>query len=89
MTLDVQDFSQHGQKSQDVWLVFMNEGIDTTYIFDCSNNATGLLAPFEGGTIVKNLLYPYDELTLGDSPQKLSKLQTHKSPNEDFELMLF
>ena len=68
---DVQDFTALGQKAQDVWLVFHNEDKEAPYIFDCSNGSTGLLAPFKSGTTVKNLLYPYDEVTLESTPQKL------------------
>ena len=58
-------------KTSDVWIVFHNEGTTTDYVFDCESNATGLLAPFGSGTSVKNLLYPYDVVTLGSTPQKL------------------
>ena len=44
-----------------------------TYVFDCSGNPTGLVAPFEADTTVKNLFYPYDEFTLASVPQKLGK----------------
>ena len=69
---DIQDFTKLGQKAQDVWLVFHNEDNEAPYIFDCSNSTTGLLAPFKSGTTVKNLLYPYDEITLESTPQKLA-----------------
>ena len=68
---DVQDFSTARQKAQDVWLVFQNEEKETKFEFDCTNGTTGLLAPFNSSTTVKNLFYPYDELTLQSTPQKL------------------
>jgi alpha-1,3-glucan synthase len=71
---DIQDFTHEGQKLQDVWLVFHNNNTEVTYSFDCSGNQTGLLAPFDKGTTVKNLFYPYDEVTLDSVPQKLSEL---------------
>jgi len=71
--VDVQDFTNQGQKSQDVWLVYHNQDSEINYVFDCSSSAKGLIAPFNGGTTVKNLLYPYEEYTLGDTPQKLSE----------------
>ena len=68
---DVQDFTTGDLKVQDVWLLFHNDDKEIEYIFDCSSNDTGLLAPFDSGETVKNLFYPYDEVTLGKTPQKL------------------
>ena len=68
---DIQDFAEQGSKTQDVWFIYHNDGDETTYLFDCSNSSSGLLAPFESGTTVKNLLFPYDEITLASAPQKL------------------
>lgn len=58
-------------KSNDVWIVFHNDGATTDYVLDCSSNDTGLLTPFDSGTTVKNLLHPYDTVRLGSAPQKL------------------
>ena len=68
---DIQDFTQQNSNTQEVWLLFHNQPAETTYLFDCSNSSSGLLAPFNSGTTVKNLLFPYDEVTLEPSPQKL------------------
>ena len=68
---DIQDFTKQGSKTQDVWLLFHNQDAETTYLFDCSKNSTGLLAPFNGGTTLRNLLFPYDEIILTSAPQKL------------------
>ena len=68
---DIQDFTTQGMKVQDVWLVFHNDNKEVDYIFDCSSNTTGLNAPFDNATTVKNLFYPYDEYTLGTTPQPL------------------
>ena len=57
--------------SNNIWIVFHNEGTTTDYIFDCGGGDTGLLAPFNSSTTVKNLLYPYDTVTLGSAPQNL------------------
>ena len=55
-----------------------------TYVFDCSGNSTGLVAPFEADTAVKNLFYPYDEFTLASVPQKLGKTyQSLSTPRAD------
>ena len=68
---DLQDFASTGTKLQDIWLIFHNEDSETKYVFDCSSNATGLIAPFDHGITVKNLFYPYDEITLGQTPQQM------------------
>ena len=62
---NLQNFTTEGQQVQDVWEVFHNNGADIEYIFDCSSNVTGLLAPFEHSSTIKNLFYPYEEITLG------------------------
>ena len=59
-----------------VWLVYSNLNASKTYQFECSNNATNLnitalIAPYDSGTTVKNLFYPYDEHTLIDSARSL------------------
>ena len=59
-----------------VWLVYSNMNKSKTYQFDCSNNdtnlnITALIAPYESGSTVKNLFYPYDEHTLIDSARSL------------------
>lgn len=68
---DVQDFTTEGTKLQDIWLIFHNDDKEIDYIFDCSSSGTGLVAPFNDATTVKNLFYPYDEVKLGKSPDQL------------------
>lgn len=53
-----------------VWLVYQNEGKQVDYTFDCTSDTNGLLAPYAGGTTVKNLLAPYEELRLQKGPGK-------------------
>lgn len=61
-----------GAGNQSVWLVYQNDNRTVNYQFDCTNNATALVAPFDQGTTVKNLFYPFDEQTLTEaSPFKL------------------
>ena len=72
----VQDLSGAGQGNQSVWLVYQNGNASTNYVFDCSNNltalnTTALIAPFDTGTVVKNLFFPHDEQTLKDGPRAL------------------
>lgn len=74
----VQDLSDSTAAAGDlsVWLLYSNANASTTYQFDCNDNATALnttslISPYDSGTTVKNLFYPYDEHTLGDSVHKL------------------
>ena len=67
----VQDFTTSSQRTQEVWVIYQNADKETTYVFDCKNSSSGFLAPFNGGETVKNLLYPYDELTLESTTPKL------------------
>ncbi|KKY23936.1 putative alpha-glucan synthase [Phaeomoniella chlamydospora] len=68
----IQDLSGSGHGNQSVWLVYQNDNSTITYEFDCTDNDTALIAPFATGTVVKNLFYPYDELTLKSSSVKLN-----------------
>lgn len=69
----IQDLSKDGNKlgNQSVWLVYQNQNTSVKYRFDCSNNDTALVSPFDEGTTVKNLFYPHDELVLDKGPKKL------------------
>ncbi|RAL64964.1 hypothetical protein DID88_001554 [Monilinia fructigena] len=68
----IQDLSKAGgQANQSVWMIYHNRYDTTTYTFDCSNNDTSLVAPFLDGVTVKNLFYPYDEVTLKAGPFQL------------------
>ena len=49
----------------------MNEDLNKEYEFDCENTTSALLSPFDQGTTVKNLLYPYERVILSASSQKL------------------
>ncbi|RDH26749.1 hypothetical protein BDQ94DRAFT_164227 [Aspergillus welwitschiae] len=65
----LQDFGS-AEKNQMVWLVYSNRNSTYPYKFDCADKDKALIAPFNAGTTVKNLFYPYDELTLEASPVK-------------------
>ncbi len=72
----VQDLSSVGAGDLPVWLLYSNANASATYTFDCNDNSTGLnttslIAPYDSGTVVKNLFYPYDEHTLADSIHRL------------------
>ncbi|PWY70843.1 alpha-1,3 glucan synthase [Aspergillus sclerotioniger CBS 115572] len=57
-------------KNQAVWLVYHNTNRTIEYSFDCTES-TALISPFDTGTTVKNLFYPFDEHELISSPKKL------------------
>lgn len=64
-----------------IWLVFSNLNRTRNYQFECQNNGTGaLIAPYDSGTTVKNLFYPFDEHTLEDSGTTLG-LNGSTNPN--------
>lgn len=55
-----------------VWLLYSNLNESKRYEFNCRDNSSGLniealISPYDGGTLVKNLFYPYDEVLLGVS----------------------
>jgi alpha-1,3-glucan synthase len=54
--------------NQTIWLVYQNGNKTKTFGGSCSNSSAALLAPFESGTKLKNLFYPYHELTVDDGP---------------------
>jgi alpha-1,3-glucan synthase len=68
----VQDFSGIGPGNQGVWLLYSNENKSVSYEFDCtsSNTSLALISSFPANTAVKNLFYPYEEMTLESSVTK-------------------
>ncbi|KAI9890686.1 MAG: Cell wall alpha-1,3-glucan synthase ags1 [Vezdaea aestivalis] len=69
-----------GFGNQSVWLVYQNENTTVQYNFNCSNNDSAIVAPFDAGTTVKNLFFPHEELTLGVGPKTLG-FEGSKIPN--------
>jgi len=73
----IQDLSaEGGQGDVNIWLLYSNRNDTTEYSFDCANNdthlnTTALIAPFGADTTVKNLFYPFDEITLDASVKQL------------------
>jgi alpha-1,3-glucan synthase len=60
-----QDFSKiNAAGNLTVWLLYTNMDVDVQYTFDCSDPNNALLAPYFGGTTVRNLFYPFEEYTL-------------------------
>ncbi|KAL8859588.1 MAG: hypothetical protein Q9178_003987 [Gyalolechia marmorata] len=89
-TEGVQDLAGIGQGNQGVWFVYHNENKTVDYQFDCgsSNRSKVLIAAFPAGTVVKNLFYPYEELTLepstfsyGENPFPCGGLEQSTEPN--------
>ena len=72
-TEGVQDFTGEGQGNQGAWLLLSNDNVTREYTCDCAatNTSEVILAPFAGGTTVKNLFWPYEELSLNSSTAKL------------------
>ncbi|KAL4864230.1 hypothetical protein BDV12DRAFT_205867 [Aspergillus spectabilis] len=54
--------------NETLWLVYQNGNTTKAYGGSCSDKNSSLLAPFDSGTKLRNLFYPYDELTVEDGP---------------------
>lgn len=67
----VQNLTETEDARPAVWLVYQNENRTIDYTFDCSSNDTALVSPFDEKDEVRNLLSPYDTLTLKRGPKKL------------------
>ncbi|KAG9923171.1 glycosyltransferase family 5 protein, partial [Aureobasidium melanogenum] len=67
---DLSDAGGYG--NQPVWLVYSNYNGSRNYTFDCSSTSgQAIISPYDAGTTVKNLYYPFDERTLEPSTEKL------------------
>ena len=49
-----------------VWMIYTNENQTVSYSGDCTQQS-GIAGPFQGDTVVRNLLYPFENYTLGSS----------------------
>ena len=59
---EVQDFTGQGMfDNQSVWLLHSNYNGSITYDSGCTNDKNGILSPFEPGTTVRNMFYPFDQ----------------------------
>lgn len=65
---DVQKEASQGDDT--MWLVYQNGNKTKTYGGDCSDIKKSLLSPFKSGTKLRNVFYPYDDLTVEDGPDK-------------------
>jgi alpha-1,3-glucan synthase len=68
----VQNLTNSVDAKPAVWLVYQNEDHIVDYTFDCSSNDTALISVFDEEEEVRNLLSPYDTITLKRGPKKLS-----------------
>lgn len=49
-----------------VWLLYTNENTSVSYTGNCSDTS-GIAGPYQSTTVVRNLLYPFENYTLGAS----------------------
>ena len=49
-----------------VWLIYTNENASITYSGNCTTSS-GIAGPFQSDAVVRNLLYPFENYTLGAS----------------------
>lgn len=59
------------KRSSRLWLVYHNDNKTVTYSGDCKDPKRAILAPYQPRTKLKNLFYPYDELSLQDGPGEI------------------
>lgn len=77
---NVQDFTNVGMYgNQGIWLLYSNYNGSRDYEADCMTD-DAIISPFDSGTTVKNLFYPFDEWTLEDSPMVLG-IEGSENPN--------
>lgn len=55
-----------GTNTNAVWMFFTNENSTNTWTYDC-NDTLWISSPYESGTVVQNLFYPYETYTLEQS----------------------
>ena len=55
-----------GSYTDEIWMLFTNENTTKTYTFNCSESLW-ISSPYVSGTVVQNLLPPYENYTLIDS----------------------
>ncbi len=55
--------TSNGTSAEPMWILFTNENRTLDYTFDCSGGSP-LLAPFQSGTTVRNLLPPFESYNL-------------------------
>ncbi|KAF5390171.1 hypothetical protein D9757_002866 [Collybiopsis confluens] len=61
-----------GTNTGQVWLLYTNENSTKTRTYDC-NSTLWISSPYESGTVVRNLFYPYESYTLAQSSSSFNK----------------
>lgn len=56
-----------GDHTDQVWLLYTNENQTRTWQYDCKDAKLWISSPYEAGTVVRNLLAPYETYTLAES----------------------
>ena len=59
--------------TQIAWLVYTNEDHATTNHFNCKDARYALIAPYRGGSTIKNVYFPYEEYILENSSIQMSE----------------
>lgn len=59
-------FTANGTINQVVWLVYTNENATTTLTHDCGQDGW-MVTPYQGNTVVRNQVWPYENITLQNS----------------------
>ncbi|KAF2163334.1 glycosyltransferase family 5 protein [Zasmidium cellare ATCC 36951] len=76
----LQDFEGEGMfGNQPIWLLYSNYNGSTTYTSDCQSD-DAIISPFDAGTTVKNMFYPFEEWDLEESPVTLG-IEGSTKPN--------
>ncbi|KAI0703620.1 glycoside hydrolase family 13 and glycosyltransferase family 5 protein [Cytidiella melzeri] len=67
-----------GNNTDQIWLLYTNENQTRTWQYDCGDKQLWISSPFIAGTVVRNLLAPYETYTLATS--KSSYYQNGTAP---------
>lgn len=76
-------WNSDGDLTQNVWLIYTNLNVSKKYEVNCRENP--IVGPYDSGTTVKNLLYPYDEQTL----ESMNTNEAHRGCISKLELEPF
>jgi alpha-1,3-glucan synthase len=62
-----------GNNTNQVWLLYTNENQTRTWKYDCTDEKLWISSPYPSGTVVRNLLAPYESYTLAASGSSFYK----------------
>jgi alpha-1,3-glucan synthase len=60
------EYFENFPRNTQVWLLYTNENQTQPYEYDCGSKQW-ISTPFQGGDEIRNIIYPYDNITLSDS----------------------